>query len=284
MGLFSDVLLTVDYDRTMTNVQNEIPPRNLEAIRYFMDNGGAFTLNTGRSFPMSKTCRETVPVNAPLLLYNGAAAYNMETGKMEFCHTIDLDMQETVRWCMDAFPELTVEVQGLEAHYCFEENWAWYNFRGHNHCARRFADVNEDLGPFLKFALYLPFRGETMADMYACTPEENDRVHQVERLLREKFGEKIEVFRPTARIMDVMASGVSKDRAARQLQQRLGRKILVCVGDGENDVPMLQGADFAVSPADGVVAVRFENVCPCGDGAVADVIYKKIPEILQNKA
>ena len=55
---------------------------------------------------------------------------------------------------------------------------------------------------------------------------------------------------------------------------------LVCVGDGENDVPMLQGADYAYCPADGVIADRFENVCECGKGAVADVIYKKIPKIL----
>ena len=43
---------------------------------------------------------------------------------------------------------------------------------------------------------------------------------------------------------------------------------------------MLNGADYAYCPADGVVADRFENVCNCADGAIADVIYKKIPEIL----
>ena len=46
---------------------------------------------------------------------------------------------------------------------------------------------------------------------------------------------------------------------------------------------MLEGADFAYCPSDGVVADRFENVCPCAEGAVADVIYKKIPDLLKNK-
>ena len=58
----------------------------------------------------------------------------------------------------------------------------------------------------------------------------------------------------------------------------------MCVGDGENDVTMLSGADYAFSPADGVVADRFENVCKCADGAVAEVIYEKIPEILRKEA
>ena len=51
----------------------------------------------------------------------------------------------------------------------------------------------------------------------------------------------------------------------------------------ENDITMLDGADFAFCPADGIVADRYPNVCNCQDGAVADVIYKKIPEILRNK-
>ena len=62
----------------------------------------------------------------------------------------------------------------------------------------------------------------------------------------------------------------------------MGRKILACVGDAENDRPMLEGADYAYVPADGVIAGAFDRVCGCDDGAVADVIYKKIPEILKN--
>lgn len=66
MGKFSDVLLTVDYDRTLTAPDSSIPERNLEAIRYFMENDGAFTVNTGRSVPMIQAFRDRVPVNAPL--------------------------------------------------------------------------------------------------------------------------------------------------------------------------------------------------------------------------
>ena len=100
-------------------------------------------------------------------------------------------------------------------------------------------------------------------------------------LLKEKYADTCEVFRAAARIIDVHTKGVSKIRSARQLQQHLGRKILVCVGDARNDIPMLDGADFSFVPADAILADRYENVCDCAHGAVADVIYKKIPEILQ---
>ncbi len=284
MALYSDVLLTVDYDRTLTAPDSTIPERNLEAIRYFMENGGAFTVNTGRSVPMARVFSDRVPTNAPLLLYNGSAAYDVHTGKLLFGHEIQMDLWETVRVCMELFPDLTVEVQGLDAHYRFTENPAWDAFSDHQPCARGFAQPGDDLGPFLKFTLYGEFRDVTVAHMFESTPEEKVRMDQVERILNERFGEFCVVFRAATRIIDVHAKGVSKARSARELQERLGRKFLICVGDAENDRMMLEDADFAFVPSDAILAKEFENVCPCGEGAVADVIYKKIPEILEKNS
>ena len=284
MGIFDDVLLTVDYDRTLTANDSTIPQRNLEAIRYFIDNGGVFTVNTGRSVPMTRVFRDIVPVNAPLLLYNGSAAYDLEKGELSFCHPIELDMWETVRECMELFPDMTVEVQATDAHYRFTENPAWDAFSDHQRCARGFARPGDDLGTFLKFSFYGEIRDVTVASLYEGSPEERARMDEVEATLNQRFGQYCEVFRAATRIIDIHAKGVSKIRSARELQQRLGRKILVCVGDAHNDIPMLEGADFAFVPSDATLKDDFPNVCPCGEGAVADVIYKKIPEILKNQA
>ena len=280
---FSDILLTVDYDRTLTAPDSSIPQRNLEAIRWFMENGGAFTVNTGRSVPMTKVFRDVVPVNAPLLLYNGSAAYDLSTNKLDFCHEIQLDLWETVHKCMELFPDMTVEVQAVDAHYRFTENPAWDAFSVRQDCAHGFAKPGDDLGDFLKFTLYGEFRSPLLSDMFTGSPEEIARIDQVEQQLRDVFGEYCEVFRAATRIIDVHARGVSKIRSARELQQRLGRKILVCVGDAHNDIPMLEGADYAFVPADAALKDRFPNVCKCADGAVADVIYEKIPGILKNQ-
>ena len=281
MGIFSNILLTVDYDRTLTAPDSTIPQRNLEAIRYFIDNGGAFTVNTGRSVPMTRVFRDVVPVNAPLLLYNGSAAYDLSEKRLTFCHEIQLDLWETVRKCQALFPDLTVEVQGVEAHYRFTENPMWDAFSEHQQCAHAFAQPGDDLGAFLKFTLYGQFRDVTVADMFNGSDEERRRMDEAEALLKKEFGDYCEVFRAATRIIDIHAKGVSKARSARQLQRHLGRSILVCIGDAHNDLPMMYDADYAFAPADGIIADRFETVCPCADGAVADVIYKKIPEILK---
>ena len=278
---FSDVLLTVDYDRTLTAPDSTVPARNIEAIRYFIEHGGAFTVNTGRSLPMTRAFRDIVPVNVPLLLYNGSAAYDLAKGELCFCHKIDLPQAETISEIIRLLPDMTVEIQSLDAHYCFGENPMWEEFSEKNRCAWGRANPGDDLGPFMKFSLYGTFHDTSLAGMYTGTAEELRRLDQVEAMLKERFRDSCEVFRAAPRIIDIHAKGVSKKRSARELQQKLGRSILVCVGDGENDVSMLDGADYAYCPADAIVADRYETVCKCGEGAVADVIYKKIPEILK---
>ena len=282
--MFSDVLLTVDYDRTLTAPDSTIPERNLEAIRYFMKNGGTFTVNTGRSIPMIRAFRDQVPVNAPLLLYNGSGAYDLTKENMLFCHEIDADPWELFRYCRENFPELTFEVQGLDAHYRFTENPMWDALSDNNHCARAFAEPGHVFKPFLKFSLYGEIRSNQISHMFEGSPQELARMTQAENQLRQQFGDRMEVFRAGARIIDVHAKGVSKMRSAQELKDALNKKILVCVGDGENDVSMLQGADYAFCPKDAVVADRFPNVCSCAEGAVADVIYREIPKILSEKA
>ncbi len=282
--MFSDILLTVDYDRTLTATDSTIPQRNLEAIRYFMDNGGKFTINTGRSVPMSaRNILHKVPVNAPLLLYNGSAAYDVDTDRLLLCRPIALDPRAVCTDVQERFPQLTVEWQGVDAHYIFKKNPGWEAYCEHNQCAWGYKEYEDIPGPFLKFSVYGEFREKTVADMYNASPAEVALFRDVRSYIEEKYGDVLDFFLPCARIADMHAKGCSKLRIARDLQKMLDRKILICVGDGDNDLTMLEGADYAFCPSDGTVADRFPNVCPCGDGAVAEVIYEKIPAILKNK-
>ncbi len=279
--MFSDILLTVDFDRTLTAPDSTIPQRNLEAIRYFMENGGIFTVNTGRSLPMSTIIRENVPVNAPMLLYNGGLAYDTQKQQIVFADQIDLDLEATMRELEAMFPHLVTEVEGIEAHYLFKENPMWNDFCANNRCEARTVEYGADLGPFLKFCVYGPLRDNTVAGLYRGSEEELAYYDQVEAAIRQRFGKDTAVYRAAPRIVDVHPKEASKLHAARKLQKMLGRKLLVCVGDGENDLSMMEGADFSWCPADSGLRDRFPTVCDCAEGAVADVIFEKIPDIIQ---
>ena len=278
MGLFEDVLLTVDYDRTLTGPDSIVPERNIEAIRYFMENGGTFTVNTGRSISTFGEKMKDIPVNAPLLMYNGSAT--CRDGKLEHCVEIQLDLWQTVRQLREKFPDMNLEIQGEKYNYLIDpkpEFVAFYEALGWKY---QIVPYGTDVGPFMKLALFGKIRENTVNGMFFGPEEELKRFEEAEAEIYRMYPGKVEVFRAAPRIIDIHAEGVSKLRAAKDLQARLGKKILVCVGDAENDITMLDGADYAYCPADGVVADRYETVCNCADGAVADVIYKKIPEIL----
>lgn len=280
MANYSDILLTVDYDRTLTAPDSTIPQRNIAAIREFIALGGAFTVNTGRSVPMCKILMSQIPVNAPFLLYNGSAAYDLKEGALSLCQPIRLDMWETLAEVAKHWPQMNLEVQGVDAHYSYGVNPEWDKFYEALGCAHAVLEPDKDYTPFLKFSMFGKLRAYNVADLFTGTEEEFREMDRLEQWLRQRFGDAVDVFRSGHRIVDIHAKGVSKIRSARALQQRMGRKILVCIGDAENDLSMLDGADYAYCPADAVVADRYENVCRCADGAVADVIYEKIPEIL----
>lgn len=281
MGIYDDVLLTVDFDRTLTAPDSSVPQRNIDAILYFMDNGGKFTVNTGRSMNTFKAHMDTVPTNAPLLLLNGSARYY--EGKFENVKAIDLPMWPVLEQMAAEFPEMNLEVQTLGIHYLINATPEYEQMYHGMGWAYDFAKPGQDLGPFIKFALFGHPHYPAVGSMFEATAEEIANIDRVHARIEQLWGDKVVVFRAAPRIVDAHAKGVSKSIAARTLQKELGRKILVCVGDAENDIPMLDGADYAFCPADGVVADRYDTVCNCADGAVADVIYEKIPEILKHQ-
>ena len=276
--MFSDVLLTVDFDRTMTGPDSKIPQRNLEAVDFFMKNGGTFTINTGRSMSSFKKHLGKVSANAPILMYNGSARW--EGGKLAEIKLLDMDLWETVKTLRTEFPNMNLEIQGVDFHYLIDPEPGYVAFYDALKWGYRISQPGDDLGPFMKFALAGAPRSKSVATLFDTDAQEDALFDAAQGRLLEIWGDKVEVYRAAPRIIDVHAKGVSKIAAARQLQKELGKKILVCAGDAENDIPMLEGADFAFCPADGMVANRFPTVCKCADGAIAEVIYKKIPEIL----
>ena len=276
---FDDFLITADFDHTLTGPDGTIPKRNLEAIRYFTDNGGAFTVNTGRSGVTSRALMEQVPANAPFLLMNGSGM--VQNGECLELHRINLEPWEVLSRLSAEFPEIELEVQDLDCHYLLNPSPARLSHHHAQNWNCKSVKPGDYVGPFVKFNVFPA--GQTLKDALANLHRQDEGVllfDRVQAFIEAQWGTELVVFRSGTHLLNVHAKGCSKIKAARALQQRLGKKYLVCIGDAGNDISMLDGADFAYCPADGAVANRYENVCESGLGAVADVIYKKIPGIL----
>lgn len=273
MGRFSDILLAVDFDRTLTDRQSRIPQKNIDAIRYFTAQGGLFTVATGRSVPMFRAQQAKIPYNAPLILYNGAASYDYRTEKLGDAVPLP-EGEKVLQWLLRELPELWLEIQGEDYHYLLGENPMRDAFYRRNNAASIHFTADTPPPGFVKIALFGDFYDDTVASFF--------RISEREAALFDAACEKIRstwpaltVERAAPRIIDLMERTVNKGSAARALASRLGRRTLACVGDSFNDLPLLREGDFAFVPQDadlGAQAAEFTLVCPCDDGSVAGAI------------
>lgn len=271
---FSDILLVSDFDRTLTAPDSTIPAANIEAIRRFMERGGLFTVGTGRSVPMFRPFRNTIPTNAPLILYNGAAAYDYDTQTLSEAVWMPTG-RDLLEYLTRTFPELWLEVQGVDAHYLIGENPAREAFYQAQGVAWRTVPLEEAPAHYYKLALFGAFRGSAVSQFFRGTPEEEAGFAAAQAQIMREWP-MLRADRAAMRIIDLQDRRASKGSAARALARRLGRRRLVCVGDAMNDASMLQEADLAFAPADCAEAVKALGVCtlvrPCADGAIAGVV------------
>lgn len=78
VGKFDGVLFYSDYDDTLYNSAHTVSHENHAAIRYFQQNGGRFSVATGRAHRTftPQIEKERLVLTAPVVLSNGAALYD----------------------------------------------------------------------------------------------------------------------------------------------------------------------------------------------------------------
>ena len=82
MNKFDQFLIVSDLDGTFFGENSQLLDRNLEAVRYFADNGGIFTIATGRDYRTIETVFPQLSeyLSGPAILCNGAYLYDFRTG------------------------------------------------------------------------------------------------------------------------------------------------------------------------------------------------------------
>ena len=81
MGKFDGILICSDWDGTLFT-EGIIPERSAEAIRYFQREGGLFTVCSGRNPEFLAERAHLLKPNTYALCYNGALICNIETGEV----------------------------------------------------------------------------------------------------------------------------------------------------------------------------------------------------------
>lgn len=275
MGKFSNVLFSSDFDHTLSGMDGEVPQKNIDAIRYFIAEGGRFTLNSGRSIPLLRPKLGLIPVNAPCLCYNGAACYDYAAEQLFYAHPMPEFAKELVAAAQAYDPTLALEVQRIEAHYPIGDALERSAF------LRRRGKISMQLDgeipfPWMKLVVCAADPDGAFEDPNHIPAEVSARMTAMTQYLRELAAGKCYIARSMPLILEIGPFGWDKGRAARELAEKLGCKTLVCAGDAPNDLEMLQCADISFAPSDCDPEVRaladVRLTAPCGEGAVAAAI------------
>lgn len=268
-GKFEGYLLVTDFDDTFCPKHGApVPEENRRAARRFMDEGGLFTIATGRDVRSYYSIRDKVTVNAPLVLSNGAVIFDGESGESWYESFLPFSCRNDLTAARDAFPGTGMEIhRGADVRVCGR------NATLEEHLSRMGVPVSEAdpghiLYPWTKVVLVAP--DELRA--------ESETAHALCAWIAAQFPGRYEAV-PSGALVDVVAAGSDKGSGVRRLADFLDilPEHVVCIGDGWNDIPMLRAAGRAFAPETALPEVlALPNVTKLGapDRCVRDVINR----------
>lgn len=263
MGKFDGVLFFTDYDDTLYNSQLTVSPENRAAARYFMDNGGRFSIATGRAHRTftPQIGKEHIEFNAPVVLSNGAAIYDYENERYIERTLLDGAVPRLMAELCQAFPELGFESYHGEDIYVHNPNLVT-----ETHLKR----------------VGTPFTICPIPDM--PTPWNKVILEQDEPCLKEvkahilqHWGGCCEVIFSNRYLLELTARGSTKGTMVAKVARMLNidPRHIYCIGDNQNDIPMLELSAIPFAPANCAPAVKdwgAHILCHTDDHAIAQAI------------
>ena len=274
MGKFDGVLLVSDFDNTIVHTSAmyqtgklempPVPPSNLEALRYFMDQGGRFCIATGRSWQIMRPFIHMVPTNGACGVANGAGIIHIPTQQFLYARFLPEDVLERVAEVRRQFPELTCEFfrADHQADAIHPIAFTVEHAKASRYTYRVISSPEETALPLLKVL----FEGDPAL------------LEPISAYIRSRpwFGQ-YELAFSGAKLLELTVRGANKGAMAAELARMYGvdPAHVYCAGDQENDLPMLRFAREGFAPANAVPAVLSSGVtpvCHCAQGALAEII------------
>ena len=261
MGKFDGILLASDFDDTLYDLTFHIPRRNLDALKYFIREGGYFSVSTGRAHRTFAPHAGNVPMNAPAVLSNGAAIYDFQADRMleqtHLPHTAPADLAGL----MEEFPSVSLEVYHGEDIYVCRPNYITFAHLKKVNCDYTECPVADMPTPWVK----------------ALFHDEHEVLLPARARVLELLGDRYEAIFSNPCYLEFTRKGSDKGSGVARVAQLLGiaPDRIYCVGDNQNDIPMLALSAIPFTPANCAPEVRdwgARVLCHCDDGVIGDIV------------
>lgn len=261
MGKFTGVLLASDFDDTLYNSKCEVSPQNRAALDYFTREGGRFTVSTGRAHRTFAPHVHLAPVNAPVILSNGALLYDFDRDETVLELLLPPQSGSDLLELCRAMPTLGVECYHGDDVYIHNPN----DFT-HRHVVR----VNTTWTPMALADMPTPWSKAVIQDEYP-------RLLEAQAWLTARYGDRYEVIFSNPALLECTAKGATKGGMVLRLAELLGirREDIYCVGDNQNDIPMLAVSAIPFAPSNCAQAVKDWGATllrSCDEDCVAQIV------------
>jgi len=260
-GIFDKYVILTDLDGTVFDGQLNILEKDINAIDFFIKNGGTFGVSTGRIMVSAMPLIKRMPINAPCVFCNGGVIMDTATGEIKHCNYLPDNGRDALKVIMKRFPNLRAAVLKDD----------------------KFYNVTEFHDGETPFSMDVPSTIESDVNnlpngWYKVLMNVMD--HPMDEVVA--FCDTLNYpgirFMPTTTYYhEILPEQNSKASGNRKLLEVMGwqDKTLVAIGDFYNDLEMIKDADIGVAVAaapDAVKAAADLVVCDVCEGAMAQLI------------
>lgn len=263
-------LLCLDLDGTLLDSKKEIPKKNKEAISYAVERGVKISLATGRSRQAILDIQKELQVKMDAICLNGGLILCDD----KIIHTSYMDIDD--------------ENKMIDIAKKYQTQIYMTNETGNMTVGKTSEGLKEQIqggslaGDYQFFDTYEEMRSQiqkTPIIKIAIQDYESENFEKIRTELQEI--ETISVERSDTYFLDIISKKSGKGQGAKILAKYLGIPMseVMCIGDNENDMDMLQvaGISVAMGNADRKIKKIADDITKSNDDCgVAEAIYRYI--------
>ena len=229
---FDGYVIVSDLDGTLLDNNKNISKENIEAINYFTQNGGKFSVATGRVIEATEEYLLKIEVNIPIIVYNGGVIYDYNNKEIISEKFVDDYQKQIARRIKEENQNVGIEIYANNKLYILKDSG--HSYRSATKMLDIIYDVKEDI-----FSL----------DWHKILVlGDSDVIDNVEKIFESKY--QIKGTRSGSTSFELLPVNESKGQALKNIIEMysLDPNKIICVGDNMNDLELLQEAAFSFCP------------------------------------
>lgn len=239
-------LVVSDLDGTLLDTKSQITDYTKSIIKKLVNNGIEFAIATGRGPASAIKLKKDIGLDIYLICNNGANIYDKKENSI-FEKVIDKKISQNI---IKLLRDRKVAYNGFIDDDFYRDEYDKTDY------SRRTDFIEHILGDIEEYpALHK-----------IIIVEEADIILRINKELREKFSNVVEITISDPECIDIVPKECSKGNALKIIAQQLGIEMerVMAFGDGENDLDMLKkvGHPVAMENAQDIVKKEINNTAP----------------------